>query len=132
MTRRARSSPKTGLLITALAATLALVAAGGYFLGGSKTPYRTSPEFPVEDYLASSVSLRGNTYRLTGEVLNSIAWSPDAGRLISVQPADSDSPIPLVVPASLGDTNIQKAQRYHFLVEVRENGVLHAKSLTKS
>lgn len=132
MARRARSTPGTGWLLAGLAFVLLLIGGGSYFLGSSGTPYRAAPEFPVEEYLATSTSLRGNTYRLSGAVLNSIAWSPSEGRLVSVQPRDSDSPIPLVIPAGLGETNIQKGQRFHFLVEVRESGVLYATSLTKS
>lgn len=119
-------------MIAALAVLLLLIAGGGYFLGGSGAPYRTAPEFPVEEYLANSSSLRGNSYRLTGAVLNSIAWSQESGRLISVEPTGSDSPIPVVVPAELGEVNIQKGQRFHFLVEVREKGILYARDLTKS
>lgn len=132
MARRARTSPGTGWLFAVLAAVLLVIGAGGYYFGSSGVPYRTVPEFPVEEYLSTSTSLRGNTYRLSGAVLNSIAWSPEEGRLISVQPKNSDSPIPVVIPASLGETNIQKGQRFHFLVEVRESGILHAKELTKS
>jgi hypothetical protein len=132
MARRARSTPKPGLMVGALVLVLLVIALGGYFLGASGTPYRTVPEFPVEEYLATSSSLRGNNYRLTGAVLNSIAWSAQSGRLISVEPTGSDSPIPVVVPAELGEVNIQKGQRFHFLVEVRENGILYAKGLTKS
>jgi len=132
MGRRARSTPPAGLLIAALAVLLLLIAGGGYFLGGSGAPYRTAPEFPVEEYLANSSSLRGNSYRLTGAVLNSIAWSQESGRLISVEPTGSDSPIPVVVPAELGEVNVQKGQRFHFLVEVREKGILYARDLTKS
>ena len=132
MARRARSTPKAGLIVGALAAVILLIALGGYFLGATGAPYRTAPEFPVEEYLSTSGSLRGNSYRLTGAVLNSIAWSPQSGRLISVEPTGSDSPIPVVVPAELGEVNIQKGQRFHFLVEVRENGIVYAKDLTKS
>jgi hypothetical protein len=132
MARRARSAPKTGWLLAGLAAILLLIATGSYFLGASRMPYRSAPEFPVEEYLTTSSSLRGNTYRLTGAVLNSIAWSPASGRLISVQLNGSDSPIPLVVPDGLGEMNIQKGQRFHFLVEVGEGGVLYATGLTKS
>jgi hypothetical protein len=132
MARRARSTPNAGLLAGGLVLLLLLIAGGGYFFGSSGAPYRTAPEFPVQEYLATSSSLRGNNYRLTGAVLNSIAWSPQAGRLISVEPTGSDSPVPVVVPAELGEMNIQKGQRFHFLVEVRENGILYAKDLTKS
>ena len=112
---------------------LVLIAAGGFFLGSSRLPYRAAPEFPVKEYLGeSSTTLRGNKYRLSGAVLNSIAWSPSEGRLLSVEPNGSESPIPVMVPASLGETNIQKGQRFHFLVEVREGGVVYATELTKS
>jgi hypothetical protein len=132
MARRARSAPKTGWLLAGLVIILLLIGVGGYFFGSSGTPYRATPEFPVDEYLATSTSLRGNTYRLTGAGLNSIAWSPAEGRLISVQPNNSDSPIPLVIPAGLGETNIQKGQRFHFLVEVRDSGVVYVTELTKS
>lgn len=132
MARRARSAPKTGWLLAGLAVVLLLIAAGGYFLGTSGAPYRTAAEFPVEEYLATSTSLRGNSYRLSGAVINSIAWSPSEGRLVSVQPNGSQSPIPLVIPADLGEANIQKGQKFHFLIEVRESGILYATSLTKS
>jgi hypothetical protein len=132
MARRARTLPKTGWLLAGLAAALVLIAAGGYFLGAAGHPYRTAPEFPVEEYLANSGTMRGNTYRVEGAVLNSIAWSPGHGRLISVQPTGSDSPVPIVLPADLPEANVQKGQRFHFLVEVRENGILYAQALTKS
>jgi hypothetical protein len=119
------------LILGLVVGGILLVAVGGYFLGGSGEPYRTAPEFPVEEYLATSSSLRGNSYRLSGAVLNSIAWSPEAGRLISVEPSGSDSPIPVVIPADLSKTNIQKGQRFHFLVEVRESGVVFATDFTK-
>lgn len=132
MTRRARSTPPPGWIIAGLAAVILLIAVGGYFLGSSNKPYRAVPDFPTEEYLKTSTALRGNTYRLSGAVLNSIAWSPEKGRLISVQPTGSDSPIPVVIPPDLGQTNIQKGQRFHFLVEVRESGILYATELTKS
>lgn len=132
MSRRARSTPRFGWLLAGLAAVLVLIAIGSFLFGPSRKPYRAASEFPVESYLAESTTLRGNTYRLSGAVLNSIAWSPAEGRLISVQPEGSESPIPLVIPAGLGETNIQKGQRFHFLVEVRENGILYATGLTKS
>lgn len=132
MPRRARSAPKTVWLLAGLGALILLIAVGGYFLGSSRTPFRTAPEFPVEEYLTTSSTLRGNTYRLEGAVLNAIAWSPADGRLISVQPTGSESPIPVVLPPDLAETNVQRGQRFHFLVEVRESGVLYARELSKS
>lgn len=132
MSRRTRSSSHFGILLGGLVIALVLVALGGYFLSSSGQPYRTAAEFPVEQYLEESSSLRGNTYRLSGSVINSISWVPGVGRLISLQVSDSASPVPLIVPVSLGEVNVQKGQRFDFLVEVRENGVLYATKLTKS
>lgn len=141
MARRARSSPTTTWLLTGLALLLVLVAvvasvlhlAGVSLPGGfSGQPFRSSPEFPVEQYLGEATTLRGNTYRISGKVLNSIAWSPEQGRLISVQPSGSKSPVPVVLPPDLSGTNIQKGDEFHLRVEVRENGVLYATGLAKT
>ena len=48
MARRARSTPKAGIMIGALVVALLLIALGGYFLGAGGIPYRTVPEFPVQ------------------------------------------------------------------------------------
>lgn len=132
MSRRARKSPHFGFLLGGLVVAIALVVLGGYFLSSSGQPYRTAAEFPAEQYLEESSSLRGNTYRLSGIVKNSILWQPHVGRLISLEIKGATSPIPLVIPANISDVNIQKDQHFDFLVEIRENGVLYATSLTKS
>ncbi len=132
MSRRAQSAPQIRWLIAGLAGLLLLVAFGGYFLGSGGNPYRAAPELDVEEYLASPATLRGNTYRLSAAVLNSIAAAPSGDRLISVQPVGSTSPLPVVVPAELRQATIQKGQRFHFLIEVGAKGVLQATDLTKS
>lgn len=130
MARRARSAPKITWLLGGLGIAAALVVAAQMLLGGR--PFRTAPEFPVEQYLGESAALRGNTYRITGRVLNSIAWSPSEGRLISVQTTGSQSPIPIVLPPELSETNIQKEASFHFRVQVRENGILYATDIAKA
>lgn len=132
MARRARSAPPIRWLIAGGAILLLLVAFSGFFFGASNQPFRTAAEFPVQQYLDESATLRGNIYRLTGAVLNSIAWSPAEGRLISVQPAGSESAIPLVVPADINPPNIQKGQSFHFLIEVRDSGILYVTGLNKA
>lgn len=132
MARRAQSAPQTSWLVAGLACLLLLVAAGGYFFGRGGNPYRSVPQLPVDEYLTSPGSLRGNTYRLSAAVLNSIASSPGGDRLISVQPESATAPLPLVLPASLGLATVQKGQRFHFLVEIGGSGILRVSELTKS
>ncbi len=39
----------------------------------------------VKAYLENANSLRGNVYKIEGEVTNALAWSPSTGRLIAVR-----------------------------------------------
>lgn len=130
MARKKSSSLPKGLLpITA--GFLALVALGFVFLGSKdNSSHRTVPELDVAGYLQNSNSLRGNTYKLEGKVAESLAWSPDSGRLIAIE-VDNEI-IPVLVTADFNDMNIQKEQRLVFLVAVDEKGILRTQKVEKS
>jgi len=69
-------------------------AAGGYALfGSSSDPYRTISPFPVQDYLDNANSLRGNVYKVDGTIAKSLQWSPNAGRLFSIDLAGSGNDV---------------------------------------
>lgn len=100
--------------------------AGWYFFFGSPDHvYRATPPLEVETYLAQGESLKGNRYRLEGEVLASLAWSP-SGRLISVGLEEGKRAVPVLLPGRLQAFNIEKGQRLRFVLEVGDKGVLHA------
>ena len=107
----------------------------GYFLFGKMNdPYRTLTPLNVTTYLENSNSLRGNSYKITGTIWNSLAWSPTAGRLFSIE-VESNSGmdvLPVLIPAEFNHVNIQKGQRFIFKTEVDEKGILKAKGLTKA
>ena len=103
---------------------------GFVFLGSKdKSTHRTVPSLDVAGYLQNSNSLRGNTYKLEGKVAESLAWSPDSGRLIAIE-VDNEI-IPVLVTADFNDMNIQKEQRLVFLVAVDEKGILRTRKLSK-
>jgi hypothetical protein len=130
--RRSRSSLSPLLLLTG-AVTLAIVfAVGFYFLSKTSDPFRTTEPLEVAAYLENSNSLRGNVYRVEGEVLNVLGYSTTEGRLISVGAGANSDAIPMLIPASLSKVNIQKGQRYIFLIEVTDKGILRAKNLVKA
>ncbi len=93
-------------------------------------PFRTVDNLDVGSYMENSNSLRGNVYRLDAEVLNALAMSPVRGRLISVSPEDSRV-VPLIVPSEFNHLNIQKGQRFVFVLEVDERGLLKVRDMTK-
>lgn len=109
-----------------------IFAAGGYFLTQTSDPYRTAEPLEINAYLENSNSLRGNVYRLKGEVLNVLAVSLTEGKLISVGVDATDDVVPILIPATLNRINIQKGQKFIFLIEVSDKGILRAKELTKA
>ena len=106
----------------------------GYFLVGKvNDPYRTTTALNVPAYLENSNSLRGNTYKVTGMVWNSLGWSPTAGRLFSIEvesPTGTDV-LPVLIPAEFNHVNIQKGQRFIFRIVVNDKGILETKQLNK-
>lgn len=111
---------------------VAIFAVGGWFVTQAGDPYRTAAPLDISAYLENSNSLRGNTYRVDGEVLNVLGYSATGDRLISVGVGANGDVIPMLIPASLGQINIQKGQKFKFLLDVTDKGILKAKDLTKA
>lgn len=132
MARRARKSEKqTFLIVGVIVAGLAVLVF--MFLGaGGSEPYRTTDDLDVASYMENSGSLRGNVYRLEAEVLNALADSPTSGRLLSIGVGDQREIVPVIVPPEFDGINLQRGQKFIFLLEVDKNGILTAKALTKS
>lgn len=117
MVRRTRNSSLVALVLPLLAFVGVVVLVGYLLLSQENASFRSYPQFPVSDFLENPASLRGNTYQLDGEVANVLANSPSRGRLLAVRP-QSASPMPVLLPTQFQDWNIQKGQRYIFLVRV--------------
>jgi hypothetical protein len=128
---RKRKSSRTPLWIPGAAVLLALLVAGFLLLGSRDgATHRTTPELDPAAYLENANSLRGNVYRLEGRVAESLAWSPDSGRLIAVETGGEI--LPILVTADFNTLNIQKEQRLVFLVEVDAQGILRTRKVDKS
>jgi hypothetical protein len=130
MPRRAstRSNPATTLGIIAV---LVLVLGGGFFLlNGGKGGY-SDPPLPLEAFLSSANSLRGNTYSVEGRV-NSIR-PRDSGKFIhlKVNNGAREEHIPLIVPNDLDDINIEREQQYRFRIEIQQGGIPKALQLSR-
>jgi hypothetical protein len=130
MARKKKSSPQPKWLIAIIG--LAVVAfIGSQFFNSKETdPYRTIPLLDASSYLENANSLRGNTYKLKGTVAESLAWSPNSGRLIAI--TVDDEQLPLLVTPEFNSMNIQKEQKLIFVVEVDEKGILRTKKVSKS
>lgn len=128
---RKRKSPQSSAWIIGVLA-LGLPVLGLVYILGSKenNSTRTTPPLHISSYLANANSLRGNVYKLEGTVSESLAWSPDSGRLIAVE-AD-EMIVPVLVTPEFNSLNIQKEQQLVFILEVDENGILRTRKVSKS
>ena len=134
MPRKANRSVPLSWII-ALVALVALAGGSIYFLRSFLTdPYRGIPELPVAQYVDNSLSLRGNTYKMTGQVENQLGWSDKEGRLFSFQSQVDGKPfhVGILLPSDLSDVNVQKGQSFEIKVKVVDNGLLQAVQIRKA
>ena len=129
MARRKKSSLQPLWIVLAVILLAAAFLGSRLLPGGAEDSFRTTPALDIPAYLENANSLRGNVYKAEGEVSNSLAWSPSSGRLIAVD-VDKET-IPVLVTTEFNATNIQKGQKFVFLLEVDENGVLKTRKLSQ-
>jgi hypothetical protein len=129
MARRKKSSINPVWLIFSAGLILIAFVGSRFFLSSGSDPYRTIAALDVPSYMENANSLRGNIYKAEGEVSNSLAWSPTAGRLIAVD-VEKET-IPVLVTPEFNAINIQKGQKFRFVLEVDPKGVLKTKKLSQ-
>ena len=132
MARRSKKSRLPLGIVVAIVLVVAAFLGSRFFVTTSSQPFRTATPLDVATYLENANSLRGNVYRLQGEVLNSLGWSPTKGRLIAVGVDDGRQVVPVLVTTDFSHINIQRGQRFIFLLEVDDKGILRTKDMTKS
>ena len=87
----------------------------------------------MRTYLENANSLRGNVYKIEGEVVNSLGVVPDQRTSYRRRELRSgDEVVPVLVTTNFNHINIQKGQRFIFLLEVDNKGILRTKDMTKS
>jgi hypothetical protein len=131
----ARRGKKSRLPLGIVIAVVLIVAAflgSRFFITTTSQPFRTATPLDVETYLENANSLRGNVYRMQGEVLNLLGWSSTKGRLIAVGVDNGRQVVPVLVTTDFSHINIQKGQKFIFLLEVDDKGILRTKDMTKA
>ena len=117
------------LLLVVFPALLVIAGVSYYLSTADGQMFRTHPPLDPETYATSAQTLINNTYRLEGTVDNLLDWSPTKGRLIAVHTSPENRLLPVVVTKDFDSVNLQKGQKFVFLVEVRDMGFLFTKDL---
>ncbi|MFC4994382.1 hypothetical protein [Rubritalea tangerina] len=133
--RRKQSSNPTPVIIGSIAAIL-VIGIGFIFLKRGEAP--SAKAFPLETYVESCNSLRGNEYSISGEIIENAQHDPTVGKFIflrvdtgddSINPETPQS-IGILVPAKVKGPNLETKQSYTFVVDVKKEGALVASSYT--
>ena len=135
MARSAHPTTPSKLILSLVIGFLALAGVGAYFFQKDANPFRTVEKLNPSDYYENANSLRGNIYQIEGTILNSLAWNPEKGRLFSIRVTTGDSknwPLPILIPSSLRQINIQKNQTYRAKVRINDSGILLVEEVQKS
>lgn len=138
MSRRASSGIQIGQVIGIGVALLGFVAAaalifrlvlGGWTSPGGNTGKRSARDaamINLATYRDNANSLRGNLYRIDGKVEEMLRWTPDRGRLISLEAAEGGDvvSVPVLVPKSFDQVNLERGSDLHLVVRVDRDGTL--------
>ena len=138
MPRRASSGISAGHIIGIAAAIIGFFVmafllfrivsnSGGNGAGG----YSAAVPLKVSDYLKNANSLRGNIYRVNGKIEERLKWTPDRGRLVSLDVEDgaTSSPVPVLIPQEFSHVNIERGATMGFVVKVDRDGLLVAEAV---
>lgn len=99
--------------------------------GGSGGGHSSAVALNVPEYLKNANSLRGNVYRVKGTIEERLKWTPDRGRLVSLDIGDgaTSSPVPVLIPQEFSHVNIDRGAEMAFVVKVGRDGLLIAESV---
>ncbi len=138
MARRASSGISAGHIIGIAAAIVGffvmafllyrIVVDGG---SGAAGGYSSAVPLSVSEYLKNANSLRGNVYRVSGKIEERLKWTPNRGRLVSLDVTDGEtsSPVPVLIPEEFSHVNIDRGATMGFVVKVGRDGLLVAESI---
>ena len=131
----ARRSKKSRLPLGITIAIVLIVAAflgSRFFLTTTSKPFRTATPLDVGTYLENANSLQRQRLqaRRGGSQFSRMVASK--GRLIAVGVDDGRQVVPVLVTTDFSHINIQRGQRFIFLLEVDDKGILRTKDMTKS
>lgn len=107
----------------------------GNLLGSSSKPKARSSknvaELDVRTYQENGRGLRGNLYRVDGKIEEILRWTPDRGRLISLEENSGaeHASLPVLVPKSFDNINLERGSDLRATVRVDRDGTLIAESI---
>jgi len=124
MARRASSSINPGVLLGGAAAVIIAVVGGKMLLGGKTQSFGDAAPLDVQEFLTNGNSLRGNVYVVEGTVDERFFRSNSQRQIVSIRLSTPGGElVPIEITPEFSHMNIEREQRYSFLVRFREGGI---------
>ena len=125
MARRASSSTSPILIAVVVIVVVALVIAGKFLLSKKSESFADVKPLPVHYLQEDGNSLRMSKWLVEGVVDERFFKNGTSTSIVSVRVKSNggEIPIPIKIPPSLSNTNIEREQRYAFKVEFQEGGI---------
>jgi hypothetical protein len=124
MARRASSSINPGVLLGGAAAVIIAVVGGKMLLGSKTQSFGDVAPLDVQEFLTNGNSLRGNVYVVEGTVDERFFRSNSQRQIVSIRLSTPGAElVPIEITPEFSHMNIEREQRYSFLVRFREGGI---------
>jgi hypothetical protein len=125
MPRRASSSTSPILIAVVVIAVVAIAVAGKFILSKKSESFTDVKPLPPRDLQENGNSLRMSKFLVEGIVDERFFKNGTTSSIVTVRVKSNDGEeiIPVIVPSSLSNINIEREQRYAFKVEVQEGGI---------
>jgi hypothetical protein len=125
MARRASSSTNPILIVGIVLAVVALIFGGRFVLNQKSTAFSDVKPLAVQDLLENGNSLRNNEYLIEGKVDERFFRQNNSASIVSVRVKSSsgEEVVPVKIPASFNNVNIEREQRYAFKVKFQQGGI---------
>lgn len=83
---------------------------------------------PATEFANNATGYRGNNYSVKGEVTQRVRWTR-AGEIIWLTTSPENQAIPVMIPANLSESNIDRGRNYLFEVQIDQQGIPVAQSI---
>jgi len=125
MARRASSSTNPILIIGIVIGVIALIFGGKSLLSKKTSNFSNVTPLSVEDLLENGNSLRNNEYLIEGKVDERFFRTNNSASVVSVRVGSSSGEeiVPVMIPETFNNLNIEREQRYAFKVEFQQGGI---------
>jgi hypothetical protein len=133
MARRASSSTNPILIIGVAAAVIAAIFAGKFVMSKKSETFSGVNPLVIQDLFDNGNSLRNNEYLIEGKIDERFFRDSNTSSIVSVRvkSASGEEIVPVKIPSSFNNLNIEREQRYAFKVKFEQGGIPVATDISR-